>query len=80
MKRETYSKCEENKLYLFFLEITSETEELCEKPEYENKERAVEGDAKASQTYPKVFIRAMYGKLGLILICSLIFHSTYILI
>lgn len=44
----------------FFLEITSETEELCEKPEYENKEMSVEEDAKASQTYSKVFITAIY--------------------
>ncbi|XP_063161401.1 receptor-interacting serine/threonine-protein kinase 4 [Candoia aspera] len=36
-----------------FKEITSETEELCEKPEHENKEIIVQEDAKASQTYPK---------------------------
>ncbi|XP_044298238.1 receptor-interacting serine/threonine-protein kinase 4 [Varanus komodoensis] len=36
-----------------FQEITSETEDLCEKPEHENKEMIVQEDAKTTQAYPK---------------------------
>ncbi|XP_062982670.1 receptor-interacting serine/threonine-protein kinase 4 [Elgaria multicarinata webbii] len=36
-----------------FQEITSETEDLCEKPENENKELIVQEDAKTAQAYPK---------------------------
>ncbi|CAI5772527.1 receptor-interacting serine serine/threonine-protein kinase 4 [Podarcis lilfordi] len=36
-----------------FQEITSETEELCEKPETENKELIVQEDTKDTRTYPK---------------------------
>ncbi|XP_042314927.1 receptor-interacting serine/threonine-protein kinase 4 [Sceloporus undulatus] len=36
-----------------FQEITSETEDLCEKPENENKEMMVQEDVKTTQAYPK---------------------------
>nr|XP_020670418.1 receptor-interacting serine/threonine-protein kinase 4 [Pogona vitticeps] len=36
-----------------FQEITSETEDLCEKPENENKEAIVQEDIKTTQPYPK---------------------------
>lgn len=42
--------------YFDFQDITSETEDLCEKPENENKDVIVQEDVRTTQPYPKVCI------------------------